>query len=388
MLYFNEKEGITFSRANVIDFFMVGLAAVETNDSGDGCCVGWIKSDEDDTWYSALRSVGLALILKYCMMQMNTPKGDVYELAVHMMIRSIVTFDVKDGFAQDLKLRLVCKKSETPLSLDGLMPLMFLEDGPNEIPSLPSPDPILTGTPNIAPGVRAASVFEKALLSPAPSSFAPAEGPTDKDFQKDHVNQLIALNKRLEIQPSVHRIDTLSPPIYAADKADAIGKMYAYLPLEAADEWHRKRMVHEAARLELIIAQAVNRHTQIESRISAIERRRAQRAKQQDTIRQIMVANAQKQLELEAAGKKLQRQIQIEEAENAGTTDPFLSPTNESSEESAKVRGSTAPLAKMLITNNGFMRKRAFSVCSDSTESKAPSPEDEEAAAYMQEMMK
>lgn len=387
MLYFNDKEGITFSRANVIDFFMVGLAAVETNDSEDECCVGWIKDDEDDTWYSALRSVGLALILKYCMMQMNTPKGDVYELAVHMMIRSIVTFDVKDGFTQNLKLRLVCKKSETPLSLDGLLPLMFSVDGPNEIPRLPSPDPILTGAPSIAPGVRAASVFEKALLSPAPSSFAPAEGPTDEDFQKDHVTQLIALNKRLEIQPSVHRIDTLSPPIYAADKADAIGKMYAYLPLEAADEWHKKRMVHEAARLELIIAQAANRHAQIESRIAAIDRRRAQRAKQQDTIRQIKAANAQKQHELEAAEKKLQRQIQIEEAENARTTDPFLSPTN-AGEESVKVRGSTAPLTKMVMPNNDFMRSRTFSVCSDSAESKAPSPEDEEAAAYMQEMMK
>lgn len=110
MLYFNDKEGITFSRANVIDCFMVGLAAVETNYSEDESFVGWIKDNEDDIWYSSLRSVGLALILKYCMMQMNTSKGDVYELAVHMMIRSIVTFEVKDGFTQELKSRLVCKK--------------------------------------------------------------------------------------------------------------------------------------------------------------------------------------------------------------------------------------------------------------------------------------
>lgn len=387
MLYFNDKEGITFSRANVIDFFMVGMAAVETTDSEDERCVGWIKGDEDGTWYSALRSVGLALILKYCMMQMNTPKGDVYELAVHMMIRSIVTFDVKDGFTQDLKLRLVCRKSETPLSIDGLLPLMFSADGPKEIPILPSPDPILTSSPSIAPGVRAASLFEKALLSPVPCSFTPMEGPTDEDLQRDHVTQLIALNKRLGIQPSVHRIDSLSPPIYAVDQSDAIGKMYAYLPLEAADEWHKKRMVHEAARLELIIAQAANRHAQIDSRIAAIDRLRAQRAKQQNTIRQIKAANAQKQLELGAAEKKLQRQIQIEEAENARTMDPFLSPTN-ADEESAKVRGSTAPWAAMIVPNSGFMRSRAFSECSDSAESKAPSPEDEEAAAYMQEMMK
>lgn len=380
MLYFNGKDGITFSRANVIDFFMVGLAAVETEETEDECLVGWIKDDEDDIWYNALRSVGLALILKYCMMQMKTPKGDVYDLAIHMMIRSIVTFDVKDGFTQDLKLRLVCKKSESPLNLNELLPLMFSADGPKEIPMIPSPDTIVTSIPSIVPGVRAASVFDKALLSPAPSSFTPEEGPKDEDFRKDHVTKLIALNKRHEIQPSVHRIDTLSPPFYAADKADEIGKMYAYLPLEAADEWHRKRMVHEAARLDLITAQAANRHAQIESRIAAIDRRKVQRAKQQDTIRQIKAANAQKQRELEAAEKELQRQIQIEEAENARTTDPFLHPTNEG-EESAKVRASTAPLAKIVAP----MRSRDFSESSDSAESRAPSPEEQEAAAYMQE---
>lgn len=169
--------------------------------------------------------------------------------------------------------------------------------------------------------------------------------------------------------------------------------MYAYLPLEAADEWHKKRMVHEAARLELIIAQAANRHAQIESRIAAIDIRRAQRAKQQDSIRQIKAANFQKQLELKAAEQKLQRQIQIDEAEDARTKDPFLSsPVTNAGEEgsAAKVRGSTAPFAKMVLPNNsGFMRNRAFSVCSDSAEeSKAPSLEGEETAAYMQEMMK
>lgn len=81
-------------------------------------------------------------------------------------------------------------------------------------------------------------LFENTILSPVPSSSSLVEGPTDEDFRKDHVTQLIALYKRLDIQPSVHRSDTLSPSIYAADKAEAIGKMYALLPLEAADEWH------------------------------------------------------------------------------------------------------------------------------------------------------
>lgn len=286
MIYFNKNEGLSFSRENVIDFFMVGLAAVETENSEDDCFVGWIRDDKDDAWYNALRTVALSLVLKFCMMQMNTPKGEVYELAVKIMMRSVLTFDaVKEGFAHKLKLRLVCKKANTPLNLSGLMPSTFSVDRLNKVPTVPSPEPY-------------------------------------GDFQKDHVTQLMALNKSLDIQPSVHRITTLSPPIYAADKAEAIGKTYALLPLEAADEWHRKRMVQEAARLELITAQAADRHAVIESRLAAIDRRNAQRAKQQDTICQIKAANAQRQLELKKDEKELQCQVEKEDAENAWTTNP------------------------------------------------------------------
>lgn len=286
MIYFNKNEGLSFSRENVIDFFMVGLAAVETDNSEDDCFVGWIRDDKDDAWYNALRTVALSLVLKFCMMQMNTPKGEVYELAVKIMMRSVLTFDaVKEGFAHKLKLRLVCKKANTPLNLNGLMPSTFSVDRLNKVPTVPSPEPY-------------------------------------GDFQKDHVTQLMALNNSLDIQPSVHRITTLSPPIYAADKAEAIGKTYALLPLEAADEWHRKRMAQEAARLELITAQAADRHAVIESRIATIDRRNAQRAKQQDTICQIKAANAQRQLELKKDEKELQCQIEKEDAENAWTTNP------------------------------------------------------------------
>lgn len=283
MIYFNRNEGLSFSRENVIDFFMVGLAAVETENSEDDCFVGWIRDDKDDAWYNALRTVALSLVLKFCMMQMNTPKEEFYELAVKMMMRSVLTFDaVKEGFAHKLKLRLVCKKANTPLNLNGLMPSTFSVDRLDKVPTVPSPEPY-------------------------------------GDFQKD---QLMALNKSLDIQPSVHRITTLSPPIYAADTAEAIGKTYALLPLEAADEWHRKRMVQEAARLELITAQAADRHAVIDSRMAAIDRRNAQRAKQQDTIRQIKAANAQRQLELKKDEKELQCQIEKEDAENAWTTNP------------------------------------------------------------------
>lgn len=387
ILSFSNQNGITFSRVNVIDFFMVGLASVETKDSGDACFVDWIRDDNDDAWYNALRTVALSLILKFCMMQMHAPKGEVYELAVQMMLRSVVTFDIKEGFTQELKLRLVCKRSDTPLDLDGLVPSALSADKPHEVPTVPSPDPIDSTGPSIIPGVRAASAFEKALLSPAPNSFSPLEGPTDQDFRKDHVTQLLGLNKRFDIYPSVHRVDSLSPPIYAADKSEAIGKMYALLPLEAADEWHRKRMMHESARLQLIIGQAANRHAQLESRIAAIDRRRAQRVKQQETIRQIKAANEKRKLELESAETELQRQIEADEADNAAPGDFALqntsAPRATTGVGSVKNGRMSAPLAKM---GNGSLLTSTDLTISDST-ANIPTSEEEEAAAYMQQML-
>lgn len=85
-------------------------------------------------------------------------------------------------YIQDLQLRLVCKKTNTLLNLDGLAPSILSADGPGKIPIVLSPDPP-------SPAVRALfwvsgrrPLLEKALLSPVPSSFSPVEGPTDKDF--------------------------------------------------------------------------------------------------------------------------------------------------------------------------------------------------------------
>lgn len=73
--------------------------------------------------------------------------------------------------------------------------------------------------------------------------------------------QLIALNKNLNIQSNVHSINILSSFIYIVNKFEAIRKIYTFFPFKAIDKWYRKRMMHEAVQLQVIIVQAANQHT-------------------------------------------------------------------------------------------------------------------------------
>lgn len=93
---------------------MVGLAAVETKDSEDEYLVGWIKDDEEDTWYIQCSPKRCPLFNLEILYDANEYAKRGYELAVHMMIRLIVTFDAKEGFTQNLKLRLVLQEVRNP----------------------------------------------------------------------------------------------------------------------------------------------------------------------------------------------------------------------------------------------------------------------------------
>lgn len=65
MIEFEGRKGLTWRKANLIDFWMVGGPEVETEPTSNGQ-VGWIKSNEDGSWEKALNSAALLLIRMYC----------------------------------------------------------------------------------------------------------------------------------------------------------------------------------------------------------------------------------------------------------------------------------------------------------------------------------
>lgn len=93
------------------------FASVETEETPEKKYVGWIKEGPEDYLYNHLRVAAFSMILKYSMMKMGMPQGEVYELCIAALMRSILTFDLHEGIEQSTKLSLVCRKAQKPLNL-------------------------------------------------------------------------------------------------------------------------------------------------------------------------------------------------------------------------------------------------------------------------------
>ena len=80
---------------------------METQDTPSENFVGWLKNDEDGSWYWHFRSAALMLILKYSMLSMGMPEGDIYDLTILAMMRSVLTLSLSNDIAETTKLGLV-----------------------------------------------------------------------------------------------------------------------------------------------------------------------------------------------------------------------------------------------------------------------------------------
>ena len=262
MLATGETRGLLFECSNVIDFWLVGLASVVTDKTPDETYVAWIRNDPDNAWYTHLCTSALMLILKYFMMAMGMPQGNIYKLTVATIMRSVLTFDITDGIDGMLKLTLVCRKSREPLELSKFKAYIDLVDtlsGTITIPPTPEQTVIDLASPRLSPGVRAADAFNSALLDPSDSRFVASEGLSNAEHTRQHAQAVIQLNKAFELNPGPHQLDSLAPPILSITAMDEIAVRYSRLPLERADDFHRTRMEYEIRCLDIITAQAANR---------------------------------------------------------------------------------------------------------------------------------
>lgn len=85
---------LSFERTNIMDFWLVGFAIVETGDTSSKNFVGWLKNDKNGSWYQHLCSATLMPILKYSMLSIGIPKDNVYKLIILKMICPVFTFSL------------------------------------------------------------------------------------------------------------------------------------------------------------------------------------------------------------------------------------------------------------------------------------------------------
>lgn len=77
MMEFNQLVGLSWSKANVVDFWAAGLAAVDTAHTSTGR-LGCIRTDNDNTLYNALDTTALSLIRQYTVMGVNMTDDEIF----------------------------------------------------------------------------------------------------------------------------------------------------------------------------------------------------------------------------------------------------------------------------------------------------------------------
>ena len=120
MLKFNDLDGLLWEQATSIDFWLVGLAAIETENVGSAREIGWIKGDSDRRWYLDLTRIALDLIARYAAAIVDIPSGVLSSNSVRDILR-VVPINAQAS-QNDMKSKLVLRKQEAELSLVGLHP--------------------------------------------------------------------------------------------------------------------------------------------------------------------------------------------------------------------------------------------------------------------------
>lgn len=87
--------GLSFGKANVMDFWAAGLAAVKTKKIPNGK-LGWIADDDGNIWLTALKRVALNLIRRYAAMTAGALEKNVSRVTVKEAIRAFQSFPLAD----------------------------------------------------------------------------------------------------------------------------------------------------------------------------------------------------------------------------------------------------------------------------------------------------
>ncbi len=264
MLSIRKLADMRFEYKNVIDFWMVGLAAVETEETPAENIVGWLKNNINDGWYKHLRTTALMLILKYIMLVMGILAGNVYQVTVTAMMCSILTFKIEDMKSEDKKYELVGCPDRKPLSLEDLVLYVYIDsekDGKAvdaKIPEKEVKSPLILSLPRLRSGVHAVKSLRVAFVEPPESRFATSPGLSNVDHIYRHTRTIISIEKDIGFSLGPHCLNTLSPPVLALEIVDKVARRYFHLPLEQADAFHTVRMEQEIAQLDIIVLQATN----------------------------------------------------------------------------------------------------------------------------------
>ena len=81
MLLFNGDQGLSWGKTNLINFWLVGVAAGEKEGTSNSC-VGWLATDNNWTWENILNNTAFFLIYMYYLIAVDLPELELCDIAV------------------------------------------------------------------------------------------------------------------------------------------------------------------------------------------------------------------------------------------------------------------------------------------------------------------
>lgn len=276
MIEFNQLDGLRWSKANVIDFWSAGLAAVETAYTSTGR-LGWIRNDEDNTLFIALNNAALGLIRQYALMVVNMTDEDVFRVPVKDLMRSVQTFKF-DEITNEIKERLIISPDRGDLFTASLnVHDKYDKYEASAMPDTPDGSSSTFSTPE--PDTRACDEFVSTAVRNEGAYTAAVEH-EERQYTHELALDTVNLMRDQEFAPTGYRLDILRPPPLKPEVADEIGLRYGRVPMKAKTKLHLDQMKIEIRRLNILVAQGCRRVSELEEEIKYIETLEAQRAEQ------------------------------------------------------------------------------------------------------------
>lgn len=92
MLEFSGLRGLTWSCTSILNFWLLGLAAMHTEKTSSGG-LGWICGDTELAWFAALERVALNLIRQYAVMCVDVIESEIFRIPLRDVLRAVSTFE-------------------------------------------------------------------------------------------------------------------------------------------------------------------------------------------------------------------------------------------------------------------------------------------------------
>lgn len=238
-------KGLTFKKSNVIDFWSVRPSAVQTKETSSER-LGWLQQDDDSTWFAALESAALTLIMGYVILAKGVQKEPLFHGLLKSLIRKVQTF----GFGKLTEMRKLNLVFSLPTGKEEFGSGIAIHEYESDVTLASSSSPVDEGC---KPDAAACDdLFGVAAANKAKHDQAAQE--EDARIMQDLASVTAEILTDAEYGSQSFCLDSIRPPCLENHIADAIGFEYSRAQFAAKHLLHVDLIKLEIKRINTLVA--------------------------------------------------------------------------------------------------------------------------------------